>query len=131
MQSSESKPAPENERGTDCSKLLPEPVPESVPESVTEHIRKLYAEYIKPEQFILWLVEQEQLKRKLAEQQREFELQYQQSLASIERDKLRSGWYLRCDEQQQRKHLDVREQHDGGRIEDSGSDGASGGSAAD
>ena len=78
MQSSKPKSAPENEGGTDKRNT------ESIPESVAKHIGELYAEYIKPERFIQWLVEQEQLKRKLAKQQQQLELQHQQRLAHID-----------------------------------------------
>ena len=66
----------------------------AVPESITEHYRELYAEYIKPEQFFRWVYEQEYLKRKLAEQQQQFELEHQQCLARAELFEFRKGWEL-------------------------------------
>ena len=120
------------------------PKSESVPEPITDKLAELYAEYIKPERFFEWVYQQEQLKRKLAEQQCELELQHKQCLAHIERNELRTGWLVELqecelchgrngwhsisclDKQLDRQHLDLRQQHNGGGIEGSSGDGASG-----
>lgn len=111
MSSSKNSPSRENEGRPD------------LPESIADHIRKLYAEYIKPELFLQWLVEQEFVKRKLDEQQRKFEFQHQLALTHAERNELFARWER--NEQFNGKHIGLRQQHNGGSIEDSSSDGTS------
>lgn len=126
MQSSNSDTeGPENNGGTS----LPEP--DAIPKQLAEHVSKLYAEYIKPELFLQWLVEQELVKRKLDEQQREFEFQYQLSLAHRDLYKYRRDIECELVEQLNGEHVDLRQQHDGGCREDSSSDSASSSASRD
>ena len=68
------------------------PKSESVPEPITKQLAELYAEYIKPKRFFQWVFEQEQLKRNLAKQQLELELEHQYAIARLEVEQFRNGW---------------------------------------
>ena len=76
------------------------PKSESVPEPITKQLAELYAEYIKPKRFFQWVfeqeqlkrIEQEQLKRNLAKQQLELELEHQYAIARLEVEQFRNGW---------------------------------------
>jgi hypothetical protein len=60
----------------------------NLPKSVSDYISERYAEYVKPELFLQWLVEQELIKRKLDKQQLDFQQQLADSVAYLERDRV-------------------------------------------
>jgi hypothetical protein len=69
-----------------------EPKPEPVPEPIAVKLAELYAEYVKPERFFQWVFEQEQLKRNLAKQQLELQLQREYARACLEVEQFRDRW---------------------------------------
>ena len=74
--------------------LHPESVtkPEPVPEPIAVKLAELYSEYVKPERFFQWVYEQEHLKRELAKQQQELELQRQHNIACAKLHEQLDGW---------------------------------------
>jgi hypothetical protein len=92
---------------------VPVKQPATVPEPIAVKLAELYTEYVKPERFYEWVYEQEHLKRELAKQQQQLELQRQHVIARAEIFGLSAGWdsnqFIRgvgwdrdCDKQQQR-----------------------------
>src|SRR5271157_6442785 len=82
----------QSDSDTNNEQPKPEPVTNQLPEPIAKHFTELYAEYVKPERFHKWLIQQEQLKLDLAKQQYQLEFQRQRAIAHAELYKLRNGW---------------------------------------